>query len=240
MSYTLRINNIHSFFGKSHIVYGANLTLNEGEVVGLLGRNGMGKTTLLKSIIGVVPPIVKEGKILFKDQDITHVETSRISRLGIGYVPEDRRIFPHLTVLENLSLGLDVLGKSSTEKKEALEEIYFHFPRLAERKKQLGESLSGGEQQMLAIARAMLMDACLILMDEPTEGLMPALVKEIGHIIRVLKEKGVSVLLVEQSAVTALEVSDRIYVMEKGLIRFQGTPQEFRQDEELVRDLLGV
>jgi branched-chain amino acid transport system ATP-binding protein len=216
------------------------MELKRNEVVGLIGRNGMGKSTLLKSIMGITPPAVKEGKILFVDKDITGLETNVISKLGMGYVPEERRIFPQLTVLENLTLGLDVMGKSLGEKKIALDEIYKHFPRLAERLKQLGESLSGGEQQMLAIARAMVMDSALILMDEPTEGLMPALVREIANIVKVLKEKGTSVLLVEQSAVTALDVSDRIYVMEKGLIQFHGTPQDFRKNEELVKSLLGV
>jgi len=214
--------------------------VNDGEVVGLLGRNGVGKSTLLKSILGIKPPTIKGGKVLFNDRDITRTETNEISLLGVGYVPEERRIFPHLKVLENLSLGLDVRGKKFAEKEEALEDIYAHFPQLAERKKQLGESLSGGEQQILAIARAMLMDPALILMDEPTEGLMPSLVKEIANIIGVLKGKRISVLLVEQSAITALDVSDRIYVMEKGLIRFKGTPQELREDAELVKELLGV
>jgi branched-chain amino acid transport system ATP-binding protein len=236
----LKIENLHSYYGKSHILQGIHLELKEKEVVGLIGRNGMGKTTLLKSLMGIVPPTVRQGKILFKDQDIKGWETNRISRLGVGYVPEDRRIFPQLTVLENLSLGLDVMGKRPHEKKAALEEAYAHFPRLAERLRQLGESLSGGEQQMLAIARAMVMDVSVILMDEPTEGLMPLLVREIAQIIKVLKEKGISVLLVEQSAITALDTSDRIYVMEKGLIQFEGTPQDFKADEALVRSLLGV
>lgn len=214
--------------------------MKNNEVVGLLGRNGVGKSTLLKGIMGIVPPVVREGKILFKNEDITRTEPNKISMRGLAYVPEERRIFPQLTVLENLSLGLDVRGKSTVEKSEALEEIYEHFPILASRRKQLGESLSGGEQQMLAIARAMLMVPELILMDEPTEGLMPLFVKEIKSIIMQLKKKGISVLLVEQSAVTGLEVSDRIYVMEKGVIRFGGTPQEFRMDEVLVKDLLGV
>lgn len=214
--------------------------MKNNEVVGLLGKNGMGKSTLLKGIMGIVPPVVREGKILFKNEDITRTEPNKISMRGLAYVPEERRIFPQLTVLENLSLGLDVRGKSTVEKSEALEEIYQHFPVLASRRKQLGESLSGGEQQMLAVARAMLMVPDLILMDEPTEGLMPLLVKKIKSIIMQLKKKGVSVLLVEQSAVTGIEVSDRIYVMEKGVIRFEGTPQEFRMDEVLVKDLLGV
>ena len=214
--------------------------MKNNEVVGLLGRNGVGKSTLLKGIMGIVPPVVREGKILFKNEDITRTEPNKISMRGLAYVPEERRIFPQLTVLENLSLGLDVRGKSAVEKSEAFEEIYQHFPILVSRRKQLGESLSGGEQQMLAIARAMLMVPDLILMDEPTEGLMPLFVKEIKSIIMQLKKKGISVLLVEQSAVIGLEVSDRIYVMEKGVIRFGGTPQEFRMDEVLVKDLLGV
>jgi len=231
---------VHAYYGKSHIVHGVDLEVNEGEVVGLLGRNGVGKSTLLKGIMRVVPPNVPEGKIAFKDRDITRIEPHKVSLLGVGYVPEERRIFPHLNVIENLSLGLDVQGKSTPEKKEVLEEIYAHFPRLAERKKQLGESLSGGEQQMLAIARTMAMRPELILMDEPTEGLMPLLVKEIANILRVLKGQGVAVLLVEQSAVTALEVSDRIYVMEKGVIRFEGTPQELQENKLLVKELLAV
>ena len=214
--------------------------MKNNEVVGLLGRNGMGKSTLLKGIMGIVPPVVREGKILFKNEDITRTEPNKISMRGLAYVPEERRIFPQLTVLENLSLGLDVRGKSTVEKSEAFEEIYQHFPVLASRRKQLGESLSGGEQQMLAIARAMLVVPDLILMDEPTEGLMPTFVKKIKSIIMQLKKKRISVLLVQQSAVTGLEVSDRIYVMEKGLIKFEGTPQEFRMDEVLVNDLLGV
>lgn len=214
--------------------------MNNNEVVGLLGRNGVGKSTLLKAVMGIVPPTVREGHIIFKDEEVTHKQPNEIALRGLAYVPEERRIFPQLTVLENLSLGLDVRRKDPGEKNKALEEIYQHFPVLASRRRQLGESLSGGEQQMLAIARAMLMSPELILMDEPTEGLMPLLVKEIGNLIPLLKNKGISILVVEQSAVTGLQVSDRIYVMEKGVIRFSGTPQEFKMDEVMVKDLLGV
>jgi branched-chain amino acid transport system ATP-binding protein len=209
-------------------------------VVALLGKNGMGKSTAMKSIMGISPPAVRSGKIRFGDTEITHWLAYRVSRLGIGYVPEDRRIFPLLTVKENLRIGLDAFGVAKEIKKSTLEKIYGYFPRLEQRLNQLGESLSGGEQQMLAIARAMVMNPRLILMDEPTEGLMPLLVEEIKEIIRVLKQNSVSVLLVEQSAITALEVSDRIYVMDKGIIRFHGSPVAFQEDKTLMKELLGV
>jgi branched-chain amino acid transport system ATP-binding protein len=200
----------------------------------------MGKSTVMKSIMGISPPTVRSGKIRFGDAEITHWLAYRVSRLGIAYVPEDRRIFPLLTVQENLRIGLDVFGMAKGMKENMLEKIYGYFPRLEQRLGQLGESLSGGEQQMLAIARAMVMNPRLILMDEPTEGLMPLLVEEIKEIIKVLKQNGVSVLLVEQSAAMALEVTDRVYVMEKGKIRFDGTPKEFRENEALMKELLGV
>jgi branched-chain amino acid transport system ATP-binding protein len=200
----------------------------------------MGKSTAMKSIMGISPPAVRSGKIKFGDMEITHWLAYRVSRLGIGFVPEDRRIFPLLTVKENLRIGLDILGVAEEIKKRTLEKIYGYFPRLGQRLGQLGESLSGGEQQMLAIARAMVMNPQLILMDEPTEGLMPLLVEEIKEIIKVLKQDGVSVLLVEQSAAVALEVSERVYVMEKGALCFHGTPKEFRENEALMKELLGV
>ena len=216
------------------------MEVKDGEVVALLGKNGMGKSTAMKSIMGISPPAVRSGKIRFGDTEITHWLAYRVSRLGIGYVPEDRRIFPLLTVKENLRIGLDVFGVVKEMKKNMLEKIYGYFPRLEQRLSQLGESLSGGEQQMLAIARAMVMNPRLILMDEPTEGLMPLLVEEIKEIIRVLKQNSVSVLLVEQSAVMALDVSDRIYVMDKGIIRFHGSPVAFQEDKTLMKELLGV
>lgn len=209
-------------------------------MVALLGKNGMGKSTAMKSIMGISPPAVRSGKIRFGDTEITHWHAYKVSRLGIGYVPEDRRIFPLLTVKENLRIGLDVFGMPKEIKKSTLERIYGYFPRLEQRLGQLGESLSGGEQQMLAIARAMVMNPRLILMDEPTEGLMPLLVEEIKEIIRVLKQNSVSVLLVEQSVVMALDVSDRIYVMDKGIIRFHGSPVAFQEDKTLMKELLGV
>jgi len=200
----------------------------------------MGKSTTMKSIMGIAPPVVRSGKIRFGGTEITHWHAHKVSRLGIGYVPEDRRIFPLLTVQENLRIGLDVFGVAKEMKKSILERIYGYFPRLGQRLSQLGESLSGGEQQMLAIARAMVMDPRLILMDEPTEGLMPLLVEEIKEIIKVLKQNGISVLLVEQSVAMALEVSDRVYVMDKGTIGFHGSPKAFQENETLMKELLGV
>lgn len=236
----LIVRDLHSYYSKAHILQGISLTVNEGQVVCLIGKNGMGKSTTVKSIMGIDPPQIKSGQITFDGRDITRWPSYKVSRLGISYVPEERRIFPLLTVRENLSLGLDVMGGERAEQKKALEEIFGHFPRLHERLNQLGEGLSGGEQQMLAIARAVIMKPRLILMDEPTEGLMPLLVQEIKKIILMLKQKGISVLLVEQSAAMALDVSDLVYVMEKGSILFNGTPKAFREDSALMKELLGV
>ena len=200
----------------------------------------MGKSTAMKSIMGIAPPSIRAGQVRFNDSEITHWPPNKVAKLGIGYVPEDRRVFPLLTVKENLKIGLDIFGKSEETKKNTLDRIYSYFPRLEQRLNQLGESLSGGEQQMLSIARAMVINPQLILMDEPTEGLMPLLVEEIKEIIVVLKENSVSVLLVEQSAAMALDVSDRVYVMEKGTIGFHGSPKSFRENESLMKELLGV
>jgi branched-chain amino acid transport system ATP-binding protein len=236
----LTVKDLHSYYDKAHILQGVSLNVEEGQIVCLIGKNGMGKSTTVKSIMGIAPPQVKSGQITFDGRDITRWPSNKVSRLGISYVPEERRIFPLLTVRENLALGLDVAGSARDEKKNALEAIFIHFPMLHERLNQLGEGLSGGEQQMLAIARAMIMNPRLILMDEPTEGLMPLLVQEIKKIILTLKQNRISVLLLEQSAAMALDVSDIVYVMEKGSILFHGTPQAFREDAELMKELLGV
>ena len=236
----LTVKDLHSYYDKAHILHGISLNVEERQVVCLIGKNGMGKSTTVKSIMGIVPPQVKGGQITFDGNDITHWPSNRVARLGISYVPEERRIFPLLTVQENLTLGLDVVGAANGEKEQALGKIYEYFPRIHERLGQLGEGLSGGEQQMLAIARAMIMRPRLILMDEPTEGLMPLLVKEIKKIILTLKQDGISVLLVEQSATMALDVSDVVFVMEKGSILFHGTPKAFREDAALMKELLGV
>ena len=236
----LTVKDLHSYYDKAHILQGVSLQVNEGQVVCLLGKNGMGKSTTVKSIMGITPPQIKSGKIIFDGREITHWPANRISRLGVSYVPEERRIFPLLTVRENLSLGLEIVGATKDEKTNALAKIFEYFPKIQERLNQLGEGLSGGEQQMLAIARAMIMKPRLILMDEPTEGLMPLLVQEIKKIILALKQNRITVLLVEQSAAMALDVSDVVYVMEKGSILFQGTPKAFREDSKLMKELLGV
>jgi branched-chain amino acid transport system ATP-binding protein len=236
----LTVKDLHSYYDKAHILQGVSLEVNEGQVVCLLGKNGMGKSTTVKSIMGIAPPQIKSGQIVFEERDITRWPSNKVSRLGISYVPEERRIFPLLTVRENLTLGLDIAGAARDEKMNALEKIFEYFPRIQERLNQLGEGLSGGEQQMLAIARAMVMKPRLILMDEPTEGLMPLLVQEIKKILLALKTSRIAVLLVEQSATIALDVSDLVYVMEKGSILFQGTPKTFREDSKLMKELLGV
>jgi branched-chain amino acid transport system ATP-binding protein len=236
----LTIRDLHSYYEKAHILQGVSLKMYEGQVVCLLGKNGMGKSTTVKSIMGIAPPQIKSGQIIFDGHEITRWPSNKVSRLGISYVPEERRIFPLLTVRENLTLGLDVVGAARDEKTNALEKIFEYFPIIHERLNQLGEGLSGGEQQMLAIARAMVMKPRLILMDEPTEGLMPLLVQEIKKIILTLKQNRIAVLLVEQSATMALDVSDIVYVMEKGSILFHGTPKAFREDSALIKELLGV
>jgi branched-chain amino acid transport system ATP-binding protein len=236
----LTVKDLHSYYDKAHILQGVSLNVDEGQVVCLIGKNGMGKSTTVKSIMGISPPQIKSGQIMFEGREITRWPSNKVSRLGISYVPEERRIFPLLTVRENLTLGLDVVGAAKDEKTNALEKIFEYFPRIHERLNQLGEGLSGGEQQMLAIARAMIMKPRLILMDEPTEGLMPLLVQEIKKIILTLKQNRMAVLLIEQSAAMALDVSDIVYVMEKGSILFQGTPKAFREDSALMKELLGV
>jgi branched-chain amino acid transport system ATP-binding protein len=236
----LTIRDLHSYYEKAHILQGVSLKMDEGQVVCLLGKNGMGKSTTVKSIMGIAPPQIKSGQIIFDGHEITRWPSNKVSRLGISYVPEERRIFPLLTVRENLTLGLDVVGAARDEKTNALEKIFEYFPIIHERLNQLGEGLSGGEQQMLAIARAMVMKPRLILMDEPTEGLMPLLVQEIKKIILTLKQNRIAVLLVEQSATMALDVSDIVYVMEKGSILFHGPPKAFREDSALIKELLGV
>jgi branched-chain amino acid transport system ATP-binding protein len=236
----LTVRDLHSYYDKAHILQGISLQVDEGQVVCLLGKNGMGKSTTVKSIMGIAPPNIKSGQIIFEGREITRWPSNKVSRLGISYVPEERRIFPLLTVRENLTLGLEAVGAARDEKTNAQEKIFEYFPRIHERLNQLGEGLSGGEQQMLAIARAMIMKPRLILMDEPTEGLMPLLVQEIKKIILTLKQDRMAVLLVEQSATVALDVSDIVYVMEKGSILFHGTPKAFREDSALMKELLGV
>src|SRR5438874_5025566 len=222
----LRVENIHTYYGKSHILHGVSLEVGHGEVVGLLGRNGVGKSTTLKAIAGLVHP--SAGRVVFDGRPITNMAAHRLARLGIGYVPEDRRIFPLLTVTENLRTGLDRGGVTAVRKRELLQKVYEYFPVLAERRSQAGGTLSGGEQQMLAIARAMMLEPKIILLDEPTEGLMPRMVSQIRAIIGVLHRDNVAVLLVEQNVPLTLEASRRVYFIEKGMVRHHAMAAELR------------
>ena len=234
----LQVEDIHTYYGKSHILSGVSLEVGHAEVVGLLGRNGVGKSTTLKAIAGLVHP--SAGRVVFNGRPITNMPAHRLARLGIGYVPEDRRIFPLLTVTENLRTGLDRHGVTPTRKKELLDKVYGYFPVLAERRNQAGGTLSGGEQQMLAIARAMMLEPKIILLDEPTEGLMPRMVTQIHQIIDALHREGVAILLVEQNVPLTLEASQRIYIMEKGAIRHHAKSSDLKIGDDVIKQYLGV
>jgi branched-chain amino acid transport system ATP-binding protein len=234
----LEVDAIHSFYGKSHILHGVSLTVRPGEVVALLGRNGVGKSTTLKAIMGLVQP--SEGRVIFAGRPITGLPSHRLARRGIGYVPEERRIFRFLTVTENLRTGLDRHGVAKDRKQELLDKVYGFFPVLAERRSQAGGTLSGGEQQMLAIARAMMLEPQIILLDEPTEGLMPRMVSQIREIIAVLQAENVAVLLVEQNVPLTLEASSRVYILEKGVVRHHATSAELRADGHAIQQYMGI
>jgi branched-chain amino acid transport system ATP-binding protein len=234
----LELQDVHTHYGKSHILHGVSIRVDAGEVVGLLGRNGVGKSTTLKTIMGLVRP--SRGRITFEGRDITGAAPYRLARVGLAYVPEDRRIFRLLTVMENLRTGLDREGVSEGRRQELLEKVYASFPVLRERRHQAGGTLSGGEQQMLAIARAMMLEPKIILLDEPTEGLMPRMVSQIREIIDVLHRDGVAILLVEQNVPMTLDVSRRVYVMEKGVVRHHAPAEELRRDQTVIHQYLGV
>ena len=234
----LRLSDVHTYYGKSHILHGVSVEVRAGEVVGLLGRNGVGKSTTLKSVMGLVQP--SQGHITFEDRDVTGMAPHRMAHLGIAYVPEDRRIFRLLSVLENLRTGLDRRGLGEARRAALLEKVYASFPVLRERRNQLGGTLSGGEQQMLAIARAMMLEPKIILLDEPTEGLMPRMVSQIRDIIDRLHQEGVAILLVEQNVGLTLGASNRCYIMEKGLVRHHAPAAELRADPSVIHQYLGV
>jgi branched-chain amino acid transport system ATP-binding protein len=234
----VEIDDLHTYYGKSHILNGVSLSVGRGEVVGLLGRNGVGKSTTLKAIMGLVRS--SAGRVRFQGQVVTGLPAYRLARLGIGYVPEDRRIFRFLTVLENLRTGLDRHGVTEARKAALLDKIYEYFPVLAERRNQPGGTLSGGEQQMLAIARAMMLEPKIILLDEPTEGLMPRMVSQISQIVDVLRQEGVAILLVEQNVPMTLAASRRVYLMEKGVIRHQSMAADLHIDDPVIHQYLGV
>ena len=230
----LELRDVHTYYGDSYVLQGVSLTVGPGEVVTLLGRNGVGKTTTIRSIVGFTP--ARSGAVLYKGEDITHEPSYLIARRGVGLVPQGRRIFGSLTVIEQLTLGADAGAGSGW----TLDRVYELFPRLEERRRQRATTLSGGEQSMLAIARALMTNPDLLLMDEPTEGLAPLLVAQVAEAIVMLKDREQSILLVEQNLSLALEVADRIYVMSKGAIVFEGSPDEFRGRDDIQSRYLGV
>jgi branched-chain amino acid transport system ATP-binding protein len=232
------VEDLHTYYGKSHILHGVSLHVGRGEVVGLLGRNGVGKSTTLKTIMGLVRP--SRGSVSLAGHSVAGLPAHKLARLGIGYVPEDRRIFRLLTVMENLRTGLDRGGVSDARKQELLDKVFAYFPVLAERRDQPGGTLSGGEQQMLAIARAMMLEPKIILLDEPTEGLMPRMVSQIREIIEALHREGVAILLVEQNVPLTLEASQRVYFMEKGAIRHHAAASALKVNDAIVHQYLGV
>jgi branched-chain amino acid transport system ATP-binding protein len=232
------LDNVHTYYGKSHILHGVSLTVGAGETVGLLGRNGVGKSTTLKTIMGLAR--ASKGTVVFASQSITGLPPHKLARLGIGYVPEDRRIFRLLTVIENLRTGLDRRGVGDGRKQELLDKVFAYFPVLAERRNQPGGTLSGGEQQMLAIARAMMLEPRIILLDEPTEGLMPRMVSQIRQIIDALHRDGVAILLVEQNVPLTLEASERVYIMEKGTVRHHCAASDISIHDSVIRQYLGL
>lgn len=229
----LELKNVHTHYGLSHVLQGVNLTVRAGEVVGLFGRNGVGKTTVIKTIAGWVSP--SQGDIVFDDQSLAGVSSDQISRRGIGLVPEDRRIFPGLTVEENLRLGfMQAPGIGGAEQKRKLDEIFSRFPRLAERRRQMGTTLSGGEQQMLAFARVLTGRPRLLLIDEPTEGLAPMIVNELFALMRDLASEGIAIILVEQNVHAALELTHRFYLVERGQVIYSGQADDAASRGELI------
>src|SRR5579864_2355759 len=228
----LTAEGLHTYYGKSHILHGVSLSVAEGRITALLGRNGAGKTTTLRSLMGLTPP--REGKITVFGQDTTRWPTFRIAELGVGYVPEGRRIFANLSVEENLKVPLERPGPWTIAR------IYQLFPRLEERKDNRGRQLSGGEQEMLSIARALLLNPKLLLLDEPSQGLAPLIVKEVFQIIQAMRKEGISVLLVEQNVRVSLTIADRAYVLDDGAIVYSGPARELAADEARVLSLAGA
>jgi len=233
----LEVQDIHTYYGDSYILQGASLKVENGSVAALLGRNGVGKTTLTRSIIGFTPP--RRGKILFNGTDITDKPAYEIARMGIGLIPQGRRIFPSLSVKENLEIAGRLRDKGSAQA-WTLEKLFTLFPPLKERIRHRGNKLSGGEQQMLASGRALMGNPECLLMDEPTEGLAPLIVREMGRLIEQIKELGLSILLIEQNLAFALKHADYIYIMSKGRIVYQSSPQELWENSEIKSRYLGV
>lgn len=228
----LRANDIHTFYGKSHILHGVSLEVNEGEIVAVLGRNGAGKTTTVRSLVGLTPP--RQGRCEIFGNDTTRWPAHRIAGSGVGYVPEGRKIFGSLTVLENLKVPQARPGSWDIDR------VFKLFPRLAERKSQLGRQLSGGEQEMLSIARPLLLNPRIMLLDEPSQGLAPLIVNEVMQVVRRMREDGLSVLLIEQNAPLSLSIADRAYILDDGKVVYSGKADELAKDTELVNKLAGA
>jgi len=233
----LEIREINTFYGESHILQGISLNVDTGEIVSILGRNGVGKTTTLKSIIGLLIP--RSGSILFGGKEISGLPPYEIANIGIGYVPEDRRIFPKLTVRENLVMGIKP-GQRREKEGWTVEKFYDYFPNLKDRDKQKGAYLSGGEQQMLTIARALMGNPDILLLDEPTEGLAPKIVLRLEEVIQDIHQHGVAILLVEQNMQVVLRLATRLYVMSKGTIVFDGTAQGLEKSHDIRQKYLEV
>ena len=230
----LEVKDLHAYYGKSHILQGVNLNVGDGEIVSILGRNGVGRSTTLKAIMGDVPP---QGSIMFKGKQIAGLKSYQVAYCGLGYVPEDRSIFPSLTVEQNL-----ILGEKSARKNPrwSIEDVYNLFPILRERKDTDASVLSGGEQQMLTVCRTLMGDPDLIMVDEPTEGLSPQMTEKVGNLLQNIAERKISILLVEQKLTIAMRISHRVYVMGHGHIVFEGTPAELEKNEAVRREWLEV
>jgi branched-chain amino acid transport system ATP-binding protein len=233
----LEVKEIQTFYGLSHILFGVSLAIEKGETVCLLGRNGVGKTTTLRSIMGLTPP--RTGTIQFQGREIRGKQPFEICRLGLGFVPEDRVIFPDLTVRENLEIAIKKEDKGKNNG-WTVDKVHRLFPILKERDKQWGGTLSGGEQQMLTIARTLMGNPRLVLLDEPSEGLAPLVVRAIGEHIQALKKEGITLLLSEQNSSFALKVSDRAYILEKGQVTWKGNISELRENPEIMKNYLGI
>ena len=232
----LTLEGVHTYYGEAHILQGVSATVGEGEVVTLIGRNGAGKTTTLRSIMGIVR--ARQGHVRLRGEDITTLKTHEIARRGIAWIPAERRVLPNLTVLENLRLGM--LGGTAPNGADVLEEVFGYFPRLRERIAHRGRFLSGGEQQMLAIARGLVSRPAVMLVDEPTEGLAPLLVQNLTEILAAINRRGTTILLVEQTLEVALALSHRMYVMDQGQIQFEGTPEQLRRDPTIQQRFLEI
>jgi len=230
----LEVQDIHTYYGDAYVLQGLSLELEQGQILGLLGRNGVGKTTLVNSIVGFTPP--RRGRIVFKGADVTAVSSFETVRRGMGLVPQGRRVFPTLSVEENLR----VAARASERHGWTLERIYPLFPRLEERRRQRAKTLSGGEQQMLAIARGLMTNPDCLIMDEPSEGLAPIIIQAVWQIIRKLKDEGLSILLVEQNAALALQLVDYVHVMSKGQVVHSSDPRSLERDEAVKSKYLGI